>query len=90
MSTSEDLELLSAVEAALLKRWPEAKIDPTLDRIAALTDALGSPQFSYPTIHIGGTNGKTSTSRMIDSLMTKLDYRTGRLDRKSTRLNSSH
>jgi dihydrofolate synthase/folylpolyglutamate synthase len=78
MSTSEDLELLSAVEAALLKRWPEAKIDPTLDRIAALTDALGSPQFSYPTIHIGGTNGKTSTSRMIDSLMTKLDYRTGR------------
>ena len=78
MSTSEDLELLSAVEAALLKRWPEAKIDPTLDRIAALTDALGSPQLSYPTIHIGGTNGKTSTSRMIDSLMTKLDYRTGR------------
>ena len=78
MSTSEDLELLSAVEAALLKRWPEAKIDPTLDRIAALTDALGSPQFSYPTIHIGGTNGKTSTSRMIDALMTKLDYRTGR------------
>ena len=78
MSTSEDLELLSAVEAALLKRWPEAKIDPTLDRIAALTDALGSPQLSYPTIHIGGTNGKTSTSRMIDALMTKLDYRTGR------------
>ena len=78
MPTSEDLELLSAVEAALLKRWPEAKIDPTLDRIAALTDALGSPQLSYPTIHIGGTNGKTSTSRMIDSLMTKLDYRTGR------------
>ena len=78
MSASEDLELLSAVEAALLKRWPEAKIDPTLDRIAALTDALGSPQLSYPTIHIGGTNGKTSTSRMIDSLMTKLDYRTGR------------
>ena len=78
MPTSEDLELLSAVEAALLKRWPEARIDPTLDRIAALTDALGSPQFSYPTIHIGGTNGKTSTSRMIDALMTKLDYRTGR------------
>ena len=78
MSTSEDLELLSAVEAAILKRWPEAKIDPTIDRIAALTDALGSPQFSYPTIHIGGTNGKTSTSRMIDALMTKLDYRTGR------------
>ena len=78
MTNSEDLELFHAVEAALLKRWPEAKIDPTMDRIAALVDALGSPQLSYPTIHIGGTNGKTTTSRIVDSLMTKLDYRTGR------------
>ena len=78
MTNSEDLELFHAVEAALVKRWPEAKIDPTLDRIAALVDALGSPQLSYPTIHIGGTNGKTTTSRIVDSLMTKLDYRTGR------------
>ena len=78
MTNSEDLELFHAVEAALVKRWPEAKIDPTLDRIAALVDALGSPQLSYPTIHIGGTNGKTTTSRIVDSFMTKLDYRTGR------------
>ena len=78
MTNSQDLELFHAVEAALLKRWPEAKIDPTMDRIAALVDALGSPQLSYPTIHIGGTNGKTTTSRIVDSLMTKLDYRTGR------------
>jgi dihydrofolate synthase/folylpolyglutamate synthase len=78
MSTSDELELFNAVDAALLKRWPEATIDPTLDRIAALVDALGSPQLSYPTIHVGGTNGKTTTSRMIDALMSKLDYRTGR------------
>ena len=78
MSTPEDLEDFKAIEVALNKRWPEAKIDPTLDRISALVDALGSPQLSYPTIHIGGTNGKTSTSRMIDALMAKLDYRTGR------------
>lgn len=78
MTSSEDLEILNAVEAALNKRWPEAKIDPTLDRISALTDALGSPQLSYPTIHIGGTNGKTTTARMVESLMRKLDYRTGR------------
>jgi dihydrofolate synthase / folylpolyglutamate synthase len=78
MTTPEDLEILKSVEAALMKRWPEAKIDPTLDRISALTDALGSPQLSYPTIHVGGTNGKTSTTRMVDSLMSKLDYRTGR------------
>jgi dihydrofolate synthase/folylpolyglutamate synthase len=78
MSTSDELELFNAVDAALLKRWPEANIDPTLDRIAALIDALGSPQLSYPTIHVGGTNGKTTTARMIDALMSKLDYRTGR------------
>ena len=78
MTSPDDLELFEAVEAALLKRWPEAQIDPTLDRIAALVDALGSPQLSYPTIHIGGTNGKTTTSRAVDALMSKLDYRTGR------------
>ena len=57
---------LDQVEQGLLKRWPETKLEPTLDRIAALTDALGSPQLSYPTIHIGGTNGKTSTTRIIE------------------------
>ena len=78
MSTPEEIELFRAVEAELNKRWPEAKIDPTLDRIAALVDALGSPQLSYPTIHIAGTNGKTTTTRLIDSLCFELGMRTGR------------
>ncbi|CAB4601392.1 MAG: dihydrofolate synthase [Actinobacteria bacterium] len=78
MSTPEDLEVLKIIETALMKRWPESKIEPSLNRIAALVDALGSPQLSFPTIHIGGTNGKTSTSRMVDALLTELDYRTGR------------
>ncbi len=78
MSTPEDLVLLDAVEQALLKRWPETRLEPSLDRIAALVDALGSPQLSYPTVHIAGTNGKTTTSRMIDSLFRELEYRTGR------------
>jgi dihydrofolate synthase/folylpolyglutamate synthase len=69
---------IDAIEAALLKRWPENRIEPTLERIAALVDILGSPQLSYPTIHIGGTNGKTSTSRMIDSLLFEMGLRTGR------------
>ena len=76
--TPEDLEVLKIIEAALMKRWPENKIEPSLDRISALVDALGSPQISFPTIHIGGTNGKTSTSRMVDALFTELEYRTGR------------
>ena len=78
MTSPEDREVLKVVEQALLKRWPETKLEPSLDRIAALVDALGSPQLSYPTIHLAGTNGKTSTSRMIDSLFRELDYRTGR------------
>ena len=61
-----------------MARWPESIIEPSLDRISALTDLLGSPQLSYPTIHLAGTNGKTSTSRMIDALMSELGYRTGR------------
>jgi len=78
MSTPEDLEVIKVIEAALMKRWPESKIEPSLDRISALVDSLGSPQLSFPTIHIGGTNGKTSTSRMVDALFTELEYRTGR------------
>lgn len=78
MTTPEDLEVLAVVEAALLKRWPESRIEPSMDRISALVDALGSPQLSYPTVHVGGTNGKTSTTRMIDALFTELEYRTGR------------
>ena len=78
MTTPDDLEVLAVVEAALLKRWPETKLEPSLDRIAALVDVLGSPQLSYPTIHIAGTNGKTTTSRMIDVLHRELGYRTGR------------
>jgi len=78
MSELPEINQLSQVEAALLKRWPESRIEPTLDRITALLDALGSPQLSYPTIHLAGTNGKTTTSRMIDQLLTNLGYRVGR------------
>lgn len=78
MSSAEDLANLGVIEKALNRRWPENKIEPSLDRILALTDALGSPQFSYPTIHLAGTNGKTTTSRMIDQLLAELGYRVGR------------
>ena len=69
---------IDAIEAALLARWPETRIAPTLERISALTDILGSPQLTYPTIHVAGTNGKTSTSRMIDSMLFEMGLRTGR------------
>ena len=74
----EDQILIDEIETKLLARWPETRIEPTLERIAALVDVLGSPQLTYPTIHIGGTNGKTTTSRMIDSLLFEMGLRTGR------------
>ena len=65
-------------EQALLARWPETRLEPSLDRIAALTELLGEPQKAYPVVHLTGTNGKTSTSRMIDTLVRAIGLRTGR------------
>ncbi len=66
------------VERALLARWPESRLEPSLDRIAALCDLLGQPQRAFPVVHLTGTNGKTSTARMIDVLLRALGLRTGR------------
>ncbi len=80
MNSEHDLDrdALRVVEAALATRWPESKIEPSLERIADLVDLLGHPQRTYPVVHVGGTNGKTSTTRMIDELIRELGLRTGR------------
>lgn len=69
---------LADVEAALLTRWPESRIAPSLDRIRRLVDLLGQPQAAYPVVHLTGTNGKTSTARMVDALLRGFGLRTGR------------
>nr|WP_280386321.1 folylpolyglutamate synthase/dihydrofolate synthase family protein [Nocardia wallacei] len=69
---------MALVEAELDQRWGETKIEPSLTRIATLMDLLGSPQHGYPAIHVAGTNGKTSVTRMIDALLGALHRRTGR------------
>src|SRR6476660_2477976 len=71
-------ETYAEVEDALLSRWPETRLDPTLDRIEAFMELLGDPQRTYPSIHITGTNGKTSTARMIETLIGALGLRVGR------------
>lgn len=71
-------ETYAEVEDALLSRWPESRLDPTLDRIRTFTGLLGDPQEAYPVIHLTGTNGKTSTARMIETLLRGLGLRTGR------------
>jgi dihydrofolate synthase / folylpolyglutamate synthase len=78
MPTPDEIAALLQVEHLLDQRWPETKIEPSLTRIAALMDLLGSPQRGYPSIHIAGTNGKTSVARMVDALLTALQRRTGR------------
>lgn len=69
---------LDVVEGLLNRRRSEVQISPTLARITALLDLLGNPQRAYPVILVAGTNGKTSTVRMIDALLTRFGLRTGR------------
>src|SRR6516225_3839307 len=76
--TPDEIASLLQVEHLLDQRWPETRIEPSLTRISALMDLLGSPQLGYPSIHIAGTNGKTSVARMVDALVTALQRRTGR------------
>ena len=70
------------VERALAERIPGqdevTAMVPDLTRITALMDVLGEPQRSYPAIHLTGTNGKTSTTRMVDALLRGFGLRPGR------------
>lgn len=76
--TPEDLRALAETEAELDLRWPETKIDPTLERVELLMDLLGNPERAFPAVHVAGTNGKTSVVRMVESLMRAFHRRTGR------------
>lgn len=77
----DSLELDAAVAKiyeSIVERAPEHDIEPSLDRIRMLLDILGDPQNTFPTVHITGTNGKTSTARMIDAVLTAFGVRVGR------------
>ena len=66
------------VEQAILVRAPEHDLEPSLDRIAAVMELLGDPQHAFPVIHVTGTNGKTSTTRMIERMLREMGLSTGR------------
>lgn len=68
-----------AVFAALLRRVGESDPRPRLEPTRRALDLLGDPQNSYPIIHIAGTNGKTSTSRISESILRAYGLRTGTL-----------
>lgn len=52
-------------------------INPSLDGIRMLTEALGRPQDSFRCVQVTGTNGKTSVTRLIAALLSEHGYRTG-------------
>lgn len=72
----------ASAERALYDRIPRGdevlSMGPDLSRITLLVDVLGSPQRSYPAIHLTGTNGKTSTTRIADALLRGFGLRPGR------------
>lgn len=75
--SAAELRALAEVEEELNERWPETKIEPSLDLIELLMDLLGHPERSFDVIHIAGTNGKSSTARMVDSLLRAFHRRVG-------------
>jgi dihydrofolate synthase/folylpolyglutamate synthase len=66
------------IEQSILGRAPEHDLEPSLDRIAAVMHLLGDPQHAFPVIHVTGTNGKTSTTRMIERMLREMGLSTGR------------
>ena len=74
----EEMKRMREIEQEILARAPENDIGPSLERIRAVMELAGDPQRTYPSIHLTGTNGKTSTSRMIDSILRETGLSTGR------------
>lgn len=61
----------------MFQRIGPAAIKPDLSNTIALCSALGDPQNRFKSIHVGGTNGKGSTSHMLASILQTAGYRTG-------------
>ncbi|MFI6041030.1 bifunctional folylpolyglutamate synthase/dihydrofolate synthase [Nocardia sp. NPDC051321] len=78
MATETDWyrELLD-IEQELLSRVPESSPQPSLDRVSALTDLMGGTHRAYPVVHLTGTNGKTSTSRITEAVLRAHGLKTG-------------
>ena len=69
---------VAEIEQEILARAPEHDVVPTLDRVAAVMELLGDPQRTFRVVHVTGTNGKTSTTRLIETILREHGLRTGR------------
>ena len=72
-----DRDRADAVYEALLARAGERWVQPRKERTARILELLDDPQKTYRVVHITGTNGKTSTARIIESLLRAHGLRTG-------------
>ncbi|WP_404464923.1 dihydrofolate synthase [Micrococcus antarcticus] len=78
MSADQRPGTVEEVYRDLLARAPENKMQPRLDPVRRVLALLGDPQDAAPVIHLTGTNGKTSTARMIEAVLRAYGLRTGR------------
>ena len=69
---------MDQVRRAILGRAPEHDLVPDLSRIAAVCELMGDPQKAFRVVHVTGTNGKTSTARIVERLLREHGLRTGR------------
>lgn len=65
------------IHSNIFGRQPEQDHDAKLRRVAAALHRLGDPHLRLRTIHVTGTNGKTSTSRVLESILRAHGLRTG-------------
>jgi dihydrofolate synthase/folylpolyglutamate synthase len=75
--SDKDRRRADAVYEALLQRQGEQWVQPRVERTRRVLELLDDPQRTYRVVHVTGTNGKTSTSRMIESLVRAHGLRTG-------------
>jgi dihydrofolate synthase/folylpolyglutamate synthase len=79
LEDSEYQEDADRVYDELLGRIGESSPQPRLEATRRAVELLGDPQRSYPIVHVTGTNGKTSTSRIAESILRAYGLRTGLL-----------
>ena len=72
-------ERMAAVVQELYARKPENQMRPRLEPTRLAVELMGNPQHAYPVIHLTGTNGKTSTARIIERILREMGLKTGRV-----------
>ncbi|TWE13409.1 bifunctional folylpolyglutamate synthase/dihydrofolate synthase [Rudaeicoccus suwonensis] len=69
---------LREINEQILARTPESSPEPSLERVRQIMELLGDPQRSFPVIHLTGTNGKTTTTRVVERILREMGLSTGR------------